>query len=576
MERRPLIVILSLCLCFGFVKLFGQSIPLVKIAEASDADKLNPLTNVSATGSYVSEYLYFSLLGTEKETGAFVPLLAKELPKVSEDGNLYTYTIHPQAKFNSGKKITAEDVVFSIKLIKNPYVGNDNNRSQYKEILSATATGAQTVEVRLAHPSLQGLRASGDFPVFSEEVMDPEEVMRGFTFPQLNDRKQLDRDQLAILSTLGKQVNSFGNSFQSYTSEAVSGPYLLESWKRKELITLVANKKFWGRKLDNAPNAFFKQNVDRIEIHILDEEPEWRSAVFSKGFDLLASMPPGLFSELSNIPTLAQKYDFQSQPGPSYEYIGMNLKGKERGRKALFREREVRRAIAHLVEVDLLLERTHFGLGERMAAEYPTYYPDFKNGDLDLVNFDPQKAVSLLKSAGWVDSDDNGLCDKVVGGEEVQFVAEIIYNENAPQRKVIADNLFKNGRQAGMLLTVTGLPWEDYLARLRKGDYDLAIGAWVSDPNEDSYRQIWHSSNWGDGSNFGGFEDPEIDGLIDAYDRSLEMSERKVLARIIQARIYDAQPYVFLWSRDQNLVLKKGLKAKVYPMRPGFWIGDWE
>ncbi len=576
MATRIYFVILIFCTGISSGRTLGQSIPLVTIAEASDADRLNPLTNVSATGSYISEYLYFSLLGTDKQTGAFVPLIAEDLPKLSEEGKLYTYTIHSQARFNSGKKITAEDVVFTMKLIKNPYVGNDNNRSQYAEVVSANATGDRTVEIRLSHPSLQGLRASGDFPIFSKEVMDPEGVMEGFTFEQLNNRKTLDRDQLSLLSTLGKQVNAFGNSVQSYNPDAVSGPYLLEGWKRKELITLVANKKFWGQKLDSPPNRFFKQNVERIEIHIFDEESEWRSGVFSKGFDLLASMPPGLYSELSSIPSLVDKYSFLSQPGPSYEYIGMNLKGKEKGRKPLFQDVEVRQAIAHLVEVDLLLERTHFGLGQRLAAEYPTFYPDFQNTDLELVDFDPAKAKQLLLSAGWKDTDENGLCDKTVGGEDVQFVGEIIYNENAPQRKAIADNLFVNGRKAGMLLTVNGLPWEDYLARLRSGDYDMAVGAWVSDPNEDSYRQIWHSSNWGDGSNFGGYIDPVTDKLIESYDQSLEMEERKTLSKIIQARIYEAQPYVFLWSRELNLVLKKGLKAEVYPMRPGFWIGEWE
>ena len=576
MDLRPSLLAFSFCFLFSFASLSGQTIPLVKIADASDADRLNPLTNVSATGSYVGEYLFFSLLGTDKKNGEFVPLLAEALPKVSEEGKVYTYTLHSQARFNSGKKISADDVVFSMKLIKNPYVGNDNNRSQYADVMSAKAISDRTVEIRLAHPSLQGLRASGEFPVFSEEIMDPEGIMSQYTFEQLGNRKLLDRDQLAVLSTLAKQVNAFGNSFQSYDPNAVSGPYLLAGWKRKEQISLVANKKFWGRKLGSTPNQFFAQNVDRIEVHIFDEESEWRSAVFSKGFDLLASMPPGLFSELSSIPSLASKYHFHSQPGPSYEYIGMNLKGKERGRKALFREAQVRRAIAHLVEVDLLLENTHFGLGQRMAAEYPTYSPDFRNEDLELLDYDVSKAKALLASAGWEDSDENGLCDKVVEGEDVEFVGEIIYNENAPQRKVIAENLFKNGREAGLLLTVTGLPWEDYLARLRSGEYDLAVGAWVSDPNEDSYRQIWHSSNWGNGSNFGGFIDPQTDALIESYDRSVEMEERKVLARIIQARIYEAQPYVFLWSRDQNIVIKKGTEAEIFPMRPGFWVGSWE
>lgn len=566
---------LLVLLCFYHSSLLAKEepIPLVKVGVAADADKLNPLTSVSSNSAWIGEYLYFSLLGTDKASGEYVPLLAEGLPEISADETHFTYRIHPQARFNSGKRIEARDVVFSMKLVKCRYIGNDNNRSQYEAVSKVEAIDEATVRIYLNHPSHQGYKITGSFPIFSADVLDPEARLEAYTFAELSDPKQLTREDAQGLATFGRQINAFGNSFQSFASDAVSGPYLLESWQRKKLLVLEVNDKFWGRKLDTPPNVFFKQSVERIEIHVLQKESDWRSAVFSKSFDVLHGTPVDLYAEFSGIPSLAQKYHFLSRAGTTYDYIGMNIKGKERGRKALFKSEEVRRAMAHLVDVETLLEESYYGLGSRLAVEYPAAHPEFRNEDLELLDLNLSQAKSLLKAAGWEDSDENGLLD--LQGNTT-FIGEIIYNETALQRKKIAEHLAANAKQLGIILTPVGLNWEDYLARMQSGDYDMTIGSWVADPHEDSYRQLWHQSNWGNGSNFGGFGDPDTDGLIEAYEQAVELPQRQILARIIQARIHEAQPYVFLWTRDQTLVVKKGGFSSVSRTPPGFWLGDWK
>lgn len=555
----------------------AQVLTTVTVAEPADADKLNPLTNLSATGSYVSEYLYFSLLGAEKATGEFVPLLAESLPKVSEDMRTYTYRIHPQARFNSGKKISAEDVAFSMKLIKNPKVDIGHKRGHYDPILDIVPVDGLTFKIVLDQPSPQALRITGGFPIFSEEFLDEDKQLREISFQALQNPKALTGDQMTVLESVARKVNAFGSSFQSFHAEAVSGPYLLLEWKRNKSIVLEANKKWWGKKLGTPPNCFFKQNAAQISFQIMSDESQIRSAIFNRSVDLITSVPPSLFFELSDIPSLHNQFEFHALPGPSYEYIGMNNRGGQRGRKPLFEDGEVRRAMSHLVNVDLLQQEVNFGLGERISAECPNNLPGFKNEELQPIPFDPREAKVILEKAGWKDTDENGLLDKDLGGKNVQFVAEIIYNANAPHRRAIAEELQKAAMQAGILVSVVELPWEEYLARLKKGDFDLYVGAWVSDPNEDSFQQIWHSKNWGAGSNFVGFGNENSDRLIDAYDASLDPNERKVLSRAIQQIMYDEQPYVFLWARQHSLILKKSLQeAHAYNLRPGFWIAEWE
>ena len=74
-----LIAMAALMLATGD-RLSAQSIPLVTVGEASDADQLNPFTNFSATGSYINEYLFASLIRTDKATVEYVPFLAEALP----------------------------------------------------------------------------------------------------------------------------------------------------------------------------------------------------------------------------------------------------------------------------------------------------------------------------------------------------------------------------------------------------------------------------------------------------------------------------------------------------------------
>lgn len=569
-----------LVLCFsvllGTGMLIGQTIERITIGESSDADQLNPITNFSATGSYVNEYLFSSLLRTDKQTGSFLPLLASDLPRFSEDQTALTYQINPQAKFNNGKRITANDVIFSLKLLRNPFVNNAQKRSHYNVIVQAQIVNEETVKITLRKPSSQALRITGEFPILSEEYFDPNLGMREIALADVAKGMALSMVQSQALQRVADRVNIYGSSFQASDPAPACGPYVLSNWKRNAEIVLTANKHFWGKKISPAPNDFFVVNVAEIRIEIADEQT-MRKGIFENRYDLVSSMPQGLFHNLSDIPSLAKNYSFLSPPGPSYEYIGMNMRTADRGRNIALQELEVRQALAQVVYVDLLMEEVCHSLGTRIAAEYPVLHPNYRNTDLELIKFDIEKAKSTLEAAGWKDEDGNGIREKVINGKEVNLVFECLINLERPSRKLIAEHIQQNAREAGILISIVEVPWKDYLQNLKIGNFDISIGAWVPDPNEDSYQQIWHSDSWGEGSNFVGFGNPGSDKLIELYDETIEEEPHRALCMEIQKIIYQEQPYIFLWANNQCLGLNKRFSnAKIYKLRPGFWLSAWE
>jgi peptide/nickel transport system substrate-binding protein len=554
----------------------AQTIERITVGETSDADQLNPFTNFSATGSYLNEYLFQSLIRTDKQTGAFVPLLAEALPTISDDMLSYTYSLNPLAKFNNGKKVTARDVVFSLKMQRNPFVNNSQKRSHYEAITAVLALDEHVVTFQVARPNSQALRITGEFAILSEEFFDPEKVLDAISLADELLGDKMSMDKLQALKAVAERINVFGSSFPAFNPDPTTGSYVLLNWKRGSEIVLAANKRFWGKKLPTIPNDFFKQNVAEIRFEITTDEAVLRKGLFDNRYDLVSSTPYGLFSTLSEIPAVAKNYKFLSPPGPSYEYIGMNMRAKARQHNPALEDLAVRKALTMLVHVDLLTVEVCSGLGTRIASDCPASRPDYRS-NFPLIGLDIAKAKATLDQAGWKDSDGNDLRDKNIAGDDVQMVLECIYNENRPERKKIAEHLQANAREAGILVTLTELPWKDYLTRLKSGDFDLYIGAWASDPNEDSYRQIWHSKSWGKGSNFVGFGNEATDRLIVQYDETIAPDKQKAICQEIQKAIYDQQPYIFLWTNNNCLVLNQRFaKAAIYDLRPGFWISAWE
>lgn len=78
------------------------------------------------------------------------PLLAADLPEISEDGTTWTIPLKEGITFTNGDAFDAEDVVYTFETILNPDNGS-YNRSALVALESVKAIDAQTVELKLAH-----------------------------------------------------------------------------------------------------------------------------------------------------------------------------------------------------------------------------------------------------------------------------------------------------------------------------------------------------------------------------------------------------------------------------------------
>lgn len=171
----------------------------VVIAVGSEPDTLNPVLGHARWGDgKVAE-------GLLRLTADLVPepLLAQDLPEVSDDGLTWTYTLKEGVRFHDGSLLTAQDVVYTYESAVDPQLGSPV-AADLTALESVEAVDGRTVRFTLAHP-----RSS--FPVATVLGIVPDGS---------------DLDDGHVVGT---------------------GPYVLDSVRPGDRLVLTAHEDYWGQ-----------------------------------------------------------------------------------------------------------------------------------------------------------------------------------------------------------------------------------------------------------------------------------------------------------------------------------------
>ncbi len=540
----------------------------VTIHELQDCDKLNPILSSSANSTYVEGNIFYSLLTMDPQSLKYKGQLAVSRPEIKEinegkykGGMSLTYEIRPEATWDNGTPIVAEDYVFTMKIIKNPKVDAANIRP-YMEFIHDIKIDPKNPKKFTIFSKDRYLLAEAfsGYTILPPYIYDPKGLMKKFTIPQLNDPK--NRDQLINNSDI--QAFAKGYNSEKYSREkgfvVGAGPYEFTEWETGQRITLTKKKNWWG---DKVPDL--KATPSKIIYKIV---PDWTTAITSmkdEGMDLSRSIRESDFVELKDNKLFSRYYNMHSPVFLSYDYIGFNRKNPK------LKDKRVRRAIAHLVDRDEIIDVLMYGLGEKINGPiHPT--KSYYNKKLKDIPFSVDKAVSLLKEAGWEDTDGDGIVDKMIDGKKVPMKLTFTTNAGRDRRKNIGILLKENAKRAGIEVTVEILEWTVFLERNKRREFDMKCLGWVQSPIPDDLKQVWHTeSDSPDGSNQVGFGNAESDKIIEDIRSTLDEGKRTKLYHRIQELIYDDQPYVFVASPKERIAIHKRFEnAPTSVARPGY------
>lgn len=538
----------------------------------AEPDMLLPCVSTSGYSSPITNQIFSNLINYDTRTLKPAPMLIKALPKTEEvkegkyKGLLSSvFEIHEEAVWDNGTPVTGHDVDFTIKAILNPKVPAAPYRAiamSFRDLI-IDEKNPKKFSVIAENYFLSDL-IFADIPVLPEYNYDSKGIMKNFTIAQLSDK-----DGVVKLAEKDTRLQEFATEFTSekYAREKGfvqgCGPYELEEWISGQRIVLKKKKNWWGTKLA-AKYPLLQANPETIIYRPIADMTTATTELKSGSVDLMSVISSQEFSGLKESAEAQSKLNFHEPLTLIIYYMGLNTQ------RPLLSDKRVRRAIAHVLDLDEIIQTVAYGYAKRVVGPFHpsrAYYAD----DLPLIDLNVEKAKSLLKEAGWEDTNGNGIVDKMVNGERKEMKLEYLATPNNGIGQQIGLLIQPVARQAGIEIEIVNKEFNLIRAAKAKRDFDMTIGGWSQDPSTDDPYQKWHTdSDSPSGGNQFGFGNERSDEIIEEIRTLVSEERRKELYKELQEIIYEEQPCIFLYAPSGRIAINKKFDYEPSVRKP--WV----
>ncbi|NJN15051.1 MAG: peptide ABC transporter substrate-binding protein [Oscillochloris sp.] len=343
------------------------------------------------------------------------------------------------------------------------------------------------------------------------------------------------------------------------------GPYMIERRDQGSL-RLIRNPHY--------PNS---GGPDAIIFLFRDDLELLRSSVSGGSLDLAvtdALLPEDLAVLQQEAETGA--YDLKAVPGPIWEHLDFNLD------VPLFQDIRVRRAIAHAIDRQAMVDQLQGGLSSVLNSWIvPDQWAAAPIEQLTIYPYNPAESRRLLDEAGLLDSDGDGI--REAAGQPITLT--LTTTAGSPLRQSAAAQIQANLAEVGIALNIEELPTEELYSLngpLFRRSFQLALFAWIAETDPRGWERwsctgVPSESNGWTGNNFPGWCFFEADKAIRTATTALERAEREQ-AYVLQQRLFTQElPVLPLFQRvDVTIVNPTLAGVESDPTAPITWnVSEW-
>jgi len=441
-------------------------------------------TTQRAQDEIYAKALHRSLYIWDSAEGKPVPELAKEVI-VSGGGLVQTFKLRDDVYFHHGRKMTADDVIWSYNRIM------DGAKAYPGARFVRLIEGAAAVEKGQAK-EISGLKKIDDFTL---EMKLTEKVDPGFYF-------------FTALTSIYPADEAAKDGF--IQKPIGLGPFKFVEHVPGSRIVLERFDKFYK------PG---KPYADKIVVSVMGEAAARDVAFRNKEIDTSVLGP-------------AQYLAYQADPnlkGTIVEvaevftrYMGMNPSFKP------FSDKRVRQAINYAIDSDLIISKLVKGKAYRATSWLPLTSPAYDK-TMKPYPFDPAKAKQLLTDAGYPN------------GFEFEWTTSPNESWGLPIVEAIIPMLDKVGIKVKVKQVETAVLAEV----VRTGDYQAYIYSQSTGPDPQAALKCYYSATPPSACNYTTFKNADFDKLIDEAGQIDDSSKRIQLLQKANALLYEEAPVWF-------------------------------
>ncbi|MCL5024088.1 MAG: peptide-binding protein [Nitrospirae bacterium] len=512
----PLLVLLALSACRnkepGAVRAASENIPLLPaygdaLLEGSIGEPtvLIPMLAGDSASHQVAGLIFNGLVKYDTDLSIIGDLA--ESWKISKDGLVITFHLKKGVKWTDGVEFTSDDVMFGYKTIINEKTPTAY-AEDYLQVKKAEAPDKYTFRVTYGKPFAPALSTWGDLVVLPKHLLEGKDITKG----------------------------SFGRG------PVGMGPYILKNWIPGQELKLASNHEYFeGRPY-----------IDQYIYRIIPDPATMFLELQTGGLDLMG-LTPLQYTKQTETDYFRKNFQKFRYPTFAYTYMGFNLK------HPFFQDVRVRRAIAHAIDKQEIVDVVLFGLGKPATGPYvPNTWP--YNPNVKKYEYNPGKAKRLLEEAGWKDTNGDGVLEK--NGRPFRFT--ILTNMGNSLRTNTATIIQWRLAKVGIKVDIRTLEWSTFVNQfIDKRRFEAVILGWGIGLDPDQY-DIWYSGKTKEKEfNFVSYSNPEVDALLEKGRRTFDLEERKKAYFRMQEILAEDLPYIFLYVPEALPIVQarfKGIK----------------
>ncbi len=457
---------------------------------------LNPLKNEDIYVDRMLNLIFDDLYILDEQRKPKAYLIETSSPNYVD--NTLTLTLKNNLIWHDGEKVTSDDFIYSLDILK-----NINENAIYKDMVSHVIAYGIIDDLTIVIQYDDSKYLNGQhllFPIIPKHYYESNNI-------------EMNKDFVPL-----------GNSYFKFKEQIDSKNYTLIRDENKENMAFIDTIKVVVLR-DRATElySFERSNIDLVVTDL----QEWGKYQMVK---------------TSNV------YEYTNQ---IFEFIGFNLD------RMIISDKSFRELIAHSIDKNEISSRLYLSKGKITNTFvnpdswlYETSTENYEN------SFD--KIQEIIENNYEYDESANTLYKNINGlRKEVSFT--IIVNEDNSTRIAIAEYLKNNLTNYGIKVVIQSLSYEEYIKRIEMGNFDLVIGGYRFDIDQDPTKFLVN--------NIFNYNTSMLNSRINAFNEVVDEESYKIALGELQKLTSKDLPFISLLYSEDTVLTDENL---IIPEMPSY------
>ncbi len=315
-----------------------------------------------------------------------------------------------------------------------------------------------------------------------------------------------------------KYVTEKGNDYVA-KNPVGTGAYKFVSWEKDQAVTLAANEDYWK----GAPE--FKNLIFRC----IPNQADQAAALKTGEIDFVLGMSADVAENLKK----EEGLEVFSAPSIRTFYIGLDCISD-----GPLQDKRVRQAMNYAIDVQGIIDTILGGNAQRAATIVPQQNFGY-DASIQPYEYNLEKAKQLMSEAGYAD------------GFTIDFDAD---NDFLTEIQAIAGQL----EQINIKVNINPVDYNTMVSKMLSKEvapmFMIGIAGWTQDAMSNFQSYIRSDRK------YTRFTHPEIDGLIDTLETTIDPEIRQKAISRVQEIISEDAYFIYLWQRDNICIINKDVE----------------